>query len=165
MEEEKEAKKGETVSEGQEVKEAKPLLKKFPKTKNKGTLILVASSLVVVLLGVGTGLFLSGGSLAGKGGSSNGAVPGAKQSETEAGITDEELFPDSAEGMLEEGGIDGEGTHHLVRDGGPSKYIYLTSTGFNLQGFVGKKVMVWGETLSGEQAGWLMDVGKIKVIE
>jgi len=34
-----------------------------------------------------------------------------------------------------------------------------------LQSFVGKKVMVWGQTIAAQQAGWLMDVGKIKVTE
>jgi hypothetical protein len=66
---------------------------------------------------------------------------------------------------LEEGGIDGEGTHHLVRDGGPSKSVYLTSTVIDLDSFAGKKVKVWGETISARKAGWLMDVGKIKIIE
>jgi hypothetical protein len=48
---------------------------------------------------------------------------------------------------------------------GEDKYVYLTSTVIDLQSFVGKKVKVWGETLSGLHAGWLMDVGKIKVVK
>ena len=35
----------------------------------------------------------------------------------------------------------------------------------DLQGYVGKKVEVWGETIGAKQAGWLMDVGKIRIIE
>lgn len=153
----------------QSPKEVKPpLLKRFPKAsnkqslflRNKKALMLAAGSLVVVLLGVGTGWLLSGSA---KSKSEAEIVPGAQQSETEAGLEDESVFPDSAEGILEEGGIEGEGTHHLIREGGPSKYVYLTSTVIDLESFVGKKVMVWGETLSGKQAGWLMDVGKVKV--
>ncbi len=143
----------------------KSLLRKFPKSSNKGTLLLAAGSLLVVLAGIATGWLFTGSSVGMKSKALSGVAPGAERSMTEAGITDEELFPDTAEGILEEGGIDGEGTHHLVREGGPSKYLYLTSTVIDLQGFMGKSVMVWGRTLSGQQAGWLMDVGKIKVIE
>lgn len=87
--------------------------------------------------------------------------PGAK----EAGIADEATFKDSAEGTLEEGGMTGEGTHHLTRDGGPSQNVYLTSTVVNLDDFVGKKVKVFGQTISAKKAGWLMDVGLVKVSE
>ena len=69
------------------------------------------------------------------------------------------------EGTLVEGGIEGEGTHHLERPGGPSQNVYLTSTAIDLQSLVGKKVHVWGETLSGIKAGWLMDVVKVKVLD
>jgi hypothetical protein len=48
---------------------------------------------------------------------------------------------------------------------GEHKYVYLTSSVVDLQSFVGKKVQVWGETLAGQSAGWLMDVGKVKVID
>jgi hypothetical protein len=34
-----------------------------------------------------------------------------------------------------------------------------------LDSFVGKKVEVSGQTLAAEHAGWLMDVGRIKVIQ
>jgi hypothetical protein len=41
----------------------------------------------------------------------------------------------------------------------------LTSTVIDLASFEGKKVKVWGQSLSGRKAGWLMDVGKVKVVE
>ncbi len=82
-----------------------------------------------------------------------------------AGIKDEKRFPDKAEGVLKEGGIDGEGNFHLVRPGGESQNVYLTSSTVDLSEFLGKKVRVWGETFKGEKAGWLMDVGYIEVIE
>lgn len=139
------------------------VLKSFPKKlPAKGTILLAIGALLVVLAGVGTGWLLSR-----KGGEASSGVTqtGGSKDLTEAGVMDEKAFPDSAEGVLKEGGINGEGTHHLDRGLGPTKDVYLTSTGFDLQGFVDKKVKVWGETVAGKHAGWLMDVGKIKVIE
>ncbi len=141
------------------------LLKKFPKKAGQNNLSLIVGALLVVLAGIGTGWAVSGSSLGRGEGAPSDVAPGAEKSLTEAGLADEETFRDSAEGILEDGGIDGEGTHHLVREGGPSKYAYLTSTVIDMQPFVGKKVMIWGETISAKTAGWLMDVGKIKVIE
>lgn len=136
-----------------------------PQTKSLrvGTPILVGG-LIIIIAGTLTGWLLSGkGSL--KTGNSPSTATGAKTSANEAGVSDEKAFPDSAEGKLAEGGIQGEGTYHLERDGGPSRYVYLTSTVIDLQGFVGKKVKVWGQTIKGKKAGWLMDVGKVKVTE
>lgn len=127
---------------------------------------LVIIGVLVAVLGTLTGWMLSkqgvGRSLLGLSGQT---APGAKSGVNEAGLADESTFKDSAEGKLEEGGVNGEGTHHLTRDGGPSQNVYLTSTVINLQEFTGKKVMVWGQTIGARKAGWLMDVGKIKVIE
>ena len=143
-----------------------PIVKPFSKKTPKTTALYGLVALVVVLVGVGTGWLLSGGpdGLSVLGNNSQ-TVPGAKISTTEAGVDDESTFRDSAEGVLEEGGIEGEGTHHLVRDGGDSQNVYLTSTVIDLESFKGKKVMVWGETISAKKAGWLMDVGKIKVVD
>jgi hypothetical protein len=80
------------------------------------------------------------------------------------GITDKKTFKDSAEGILREGGIDGEGNFQLERPGGPSQNVYLTSSVVDLSQFIGKKVRVWGETFSGEKAGWLMDVGLVEIL-
>ncbi|MEK7188342.1 MAG: hypothetical protein AAB685_00635 [Patescibacteria group bacterium] len=128
--------------------------------------MVLSGLLALVLIGGGilAGWYISGNS------SKNGikdssSVSKVKSSDTEAGIVDEKTFSDTAEGTLEEGGIEGEGTYHLVREGGPARYVYLTSTVIDLASFKGKKVKVWGQTLSGRKAGWLMDVGKIKVIE
>jgi len=70
-----------------------------------------------------------------------------------------------ATGVLKEGGVDGEGTHHLEREGGVSQNVYLTSSVLNLQQFVERKVQIWGETFTAQKAGWLMDVGKLKVLD
>lgn len=140
------------------------VMKQFPKTSHKNTLKLTGVALVVVLLGIGTGWVLVD-----KGSASSGpteaVAPGAKDTKQEAGMADESTFSDTAEGTLEEGGIDGEGTHHLVRPGGDDQTAYLTSTVINLDNFVGKKVTVWGQTITGKKAGWLMDVGRVKIVE
>lgn len=140
-------------------------LKQFPKVDWKSSVPLIVASILVVLAGIGTGWLLSG-RVSGRSlfGGGEKAAPGAKMEAREAGLLDEATFRDSAEGILKEGGIEGEGTHHLEREGGPSQNVYLTSTVIDLASFVGKKVMVWGETISAKEAGWLMDVGKVKVI-
>jgi len=144
------------------------IMKKFPDVgkERKNTLFLVLVSLLVVLVGVASGWFLSEKtSPAGTSGVSKESASKITQTETEAGMEDTSAFPDEVEGMLVEGGVGNEGTHHLERSGGESQNVYLTSTVIDLQSFIDKKVKIWGETLSGQQAGWLMDVGKIKVIE
>jgi len=153
------------LQEVEEVEEKKHILKRFPKPGSKNLLIALGSFLVI-LAGVGTGWLLSGGPR-GKGAESavSQVAPGGQKTEVGAGISDEETFRDSAEGTLVEGGIDGEGTHHLERGLGADKDVYLTSTVIDLQVFAGKKVKVWGETIGAQKAGWLMDVGKIKIIE
>ena len=84
--------------------------------------------------------------------------------EKSAGIIDKKTFKDNAEGILAEGGIDGEGSYHLERPGGVSQNAYLTSSTVDLSKYVGKKVRVWGITFQGQKAGWLMDVGYVEVI-
>lgn len=131
------------------------------------TLIPAFAILVVVLAGIGTGWYASQGGGGGVLTKKIAVAPGAevKEGGKTAGIDDTKTFRDQAEGVLEEGGIDGEGTHHLLRDGGPSQNVYLTSSIVDLSQFTGKKVEVWGETNKAQKAGWLMDVGKIKVLE
>ncbi len=115
--------------------------------------------LVIVLSGILTGYVLfSRGSPAGR----TGIVSGGGKALGSPNVT---TFKDTAAGVIEKGGIDGEGTHKLIREGGPSQTAYLTSSVIDLDEFVGKKVQVWGETFSGQKAGWLMDVGRVKVIE
>lgn len=80
------------------------------------------------------------------------------------GSSDEKAFKDSAEGMLKEGGIEGEGSYHLVRPGGESQNVYLTSSVLDLGQLVGRKVKVWGQTNDAQKAGWLMDVGRAQIL-
>jgi hypothetical protein len=79
------------------------------------------------------------------------------------GSSDEASFKDRAEGYLEAGGINGEGSHALVRSKDVSQTVYLTSSVTDLDKFVGMEVKVWGETFRGQAAGWLMDVGRVEV--
>ncbi len=81
-----------------------------------------------------------------------------------AGIADKKTFKDRTEGILKEGGVDGEGNFHLERPGGASQNVYLTSTTVDLSKYIGKKVRVWGETFQAQKAGWLMDVGLVEVL-
>ena len=74
-------------------------------------------------------------------------------------------FSDSATGTIVAGGVNGEGTHTLDRDGGADQDAALTSSVVDLDLFVGKKVEVSGETNASNKAGWFMDVGSIKVLE
>lgn len=80
------------------------------------------------------------------------------------GVPDAETFKDSAEGFLEEGGLQGEGSHHLLRPGGETQTVYLTSSVTDLDKFKGMQVKVWGETFKAQKAGWLMDVGRVQVV-
>lgn len=126
-------------------------------------IVLGLVTVLVIGAGIGVGYLLSG-----TGGSSKTSIGGSNNvvsTKNEAGIADESKFATTTEGVLEEGGISDEGTHHLVRGSGPSQYAYLTSSVVDLSSFVGKKVQVWGDTMSGKKAGWLIDVGKIKVID
>lgn len=121
--------------------------------------------LAVSLLGVGSGYMLarSGGTLGSvtRGKPSKSAIPKG----TVVGSNDLKTFKDVTEGAMEKGGIDGEGQYHLVRPGGESQNVYLTSSIVDLAKFVGIKVKVWGETQKAQKAGWLMDVGRVEVLE
>lgn len=114
--------------------------------------------LAVVILGTAAGFGIS--KL--KGGA-NSSSPSKKVAQT-AGIVDKKTFKDQAEGILKEGGVDGEGNFHLERPGGVSQNVYLTSTTVDLSKYIGKKVRVWGATFQAEKAGWLMDVGLVEVL-
>lgn len=118
---------------------------------------------LLVVLGVLTGYVLS------KQGASTLGVTSQKttivKTDKVAGVSDMETFKDSAVGVMEKGGINGEGTHKLIRDGGPSQTAFLISSIVDLDEYTGKKVKVWGQTFAAKKAAWLMDVGKVEVQE
>jgi hypothetical protein len=74
-------------------------------------------------------------------------------------------FTDTATGTIVKGGINGEGTHTLQREGGKTQNAALTSSTVDLDLFVDKKVEIKGETNSSTKAGWFLDVGIIKILE
>lgn len=146
------------------------VMKKFPDTKKaaKSNLVMVLIAFVVVGMGVLTGWFLSGTKASSD--TKTGAANQSKNSDEktasgEEGALDEEVKYGEVEGKLVEGGIKGEGTHHIERNNNPSQYAYLSSTVIDLDKYIDKNVHIWGETISSVNAPWLMDVVKIKIAE
>lgn len=134
---------------------------KLPLDWNRKTAIIIVAIIVVGLIsGYGLYTYKTSGTvrLAGK------DVEVVK-TPTEEGVKDASTFKDTATGTIKEndGKITTEGTHILSR-GDVSQNVYLTSSVIDLPKYVGKKVQVWGETFAGQKAGWLMDVGRIKVV-
>jgi len=150
------------TSTPQPVQQAQNIVKKFTGSDNSTNLKLVGIALLVILAGILTGGLLSG-RLSAKGKSV--AAPGVKSTSTEAGSANTETFKDTATGTLLAGGIKGEGTFHLERPGGETQTVYMTSTVIDLSTFAGKKVQIWGQTYAGKNTPWLMDVGRVKVVD
>jgi len=75
------------------------------------------------------------------------------------------LFKDTATGTISNEGINGEGTHTLIRPGGDDQNAALTSSVVDLDLFVDKKVEIKGETNVSQKVGWFLDVGSIKIVE
>jgi len=129
-------------------------------------------AIVGILLGLGTGFYVAQKKLLLADGSDP-KVAGtqALTSSTTVkvgdvfGSADEKTFRDQTEGVLMAGGIDGEGSHHIERGANASQWVYVTSSIVDLDLLVGDRVIIWGETNQGKKAGWLMDVGKLKVLE
>lgn len=139
-----------------------------PKPKN----LLLPLLIIGLVLGIGTGYFMAQKNLSVsvKPGSSAGLTQnptsaGAVKVGDTFGTNDTTTFTDQTDGILQAGGIGGEGTHHLVRGANATQWVYLTSSVVDLDMFVGDQVTVWGQTNQGKKAGWLMDVGKLKVTE
>ena len=123
--------------------------------------------IIIVFVGAGifTGLVLS---------SRNKGSKNLKVAVEEENLTTEQkqsftqTFRDEAQGVIEKNDeLDkyAQGTHKLIRSGGESQTAYLTSTVLDLDEYLGKKDKVFGETFGSSQVGWLMDVGKVEIIE
>ena len=122
---------------------------------------------VIVAGGIFTGLVLSSRS-------KNAKIAASKASIIEENLTGEQkksfnqTFRDSVEGTVEKNDDlekYAQGTHRLIRPGGEDQTAFLTSSVLDLDEYVGKKVKVYGETFGSSQVGWLMDVGKVEIIE
>ncbi len=135
------------------------------RSSSKGlSMQVVVAFLVMILLGVGSGYALAAkNNPPVTAASTNNVSKSSIQSGQSYGVSDTSTYKDTAEGTLQAGGIDGEGQYHLVRSGGPSQDVYLTSSVVDLSLFVGHKIKVWGATQTAQHAGWLMDVGKVQV--
>ncbi len=125
---------------------------------------IISYFIIIILLGIGTGYLFA---------QTNVNTNTAEDKEVENykivkgkvfGVNDSKSFSDIAEGELEKGGIEGEGAYHLVRPGGESQNVYLTSSTVDLSQMVGKKIKVWGKTQTAQYAGWLMDVGRVEIL-
>lgn len=119
---------------------------------------------IVTLLGVGTGYFLVTGSGSGLAGVGDKLKAGSLSKGKVVGSDDLKTYKDVTEGILKEGGLEGEGQYHLERPGGPSQNVYLTSFIVDLSEFLNKKIKVWGQTQKAQKVGWLMDVGRVEVL-
>ncbi|MDO8582959.1 MAG: hypothetical protein Q7R51_00325 [bacterium] len=145
----------------------KPLIHNLKNTNNSMfTKRLFIFLIIAVVLGGITGYLLSnkaGRSMT----STNGSVSSSLVSKgTILGSNDTKTFKDTVSGVLKAGGINGEGQFHLVRPGGDSQNVYMTSTSVDLAKLIGRKIKVWGQTQKAQYgAGWLMDVGRIEVLE
>ena len=151
----------------------KPVEKSFQEPEQKKGIdkILIGGIIASLVLGTITAVainhFTGKSGQAGVGGSV-GQATGEKGQQVKVGESygsKDSVFKDSATGVVEANGIDGEGTHRLLREGGESQTAHLTSSVVDLDMFIGRKVEVWGETFDSEKAGWLLDVGRVKVIE
>lgn len=121
----------------------------------------------VLVLAVGTGYLLTvnaRGTLSVGSSSNSESSSSTIPKGTIEGSDDTKTFRDVAEGVLQKGGIEGEGQYHLKRPGGESQNVYMTSSVVDLSKYIGLKVKVWGQTNAAQKAGWLMDVGRIEVL-
>lgn len=144
--------------------ENKPLIHQFKDGSLLTPKVLVLFGLVIVL-GIFSGYVFSGKKVVSTtSNTTNSAQNGSVEKGTVVGSNDTDTFSDTAEGIVREGGIEGEGAFHLERPGGESQNVYMTSSIVDLSKFVGKKIKVWGQTQKAQYAGWLMDVGKIEVL-
>jgi len=126
---------------------------------------LLIALIIAVVLGIGSGYALSNKEATSTSTTEEITSSSKIEKGTTVGSGDTKIFKDVAEGILKSGGIDGEGAYHLSRPGGDSQNVYLTSSLVDLSQFLGKKIKVWGETQQAKVAGWLMDVGKLEVLQ
>ena len=119
--------------------------------------------IIVILLGVGAGFALSRG----KAGTANLKLPNGMTSSVHkgdvAGSSDTKTYKDTAEGVVRDGGVMGDGQFHLERPGGETQTVALTSSLVDLSQYVGHTVKVWGQTQQAQKAAWLMDVRIVEV--
>jgi hypothetical protein len=144
----------------EELQEAQGIEEDLSQSGNKFVIVIFV---FLILLGIGTGYLLAGKVNTTAITSLNGAMVTMQDGKKSVGVSDTKAFPDSATGVIEEGGSNGEGTHKLIRDGGPSQTVYMISSVVDLDQFIGKNVTVWGQTMAAKKVPWLMDVGRVDI--
>ena len=157
----------------EEQPESQSPVKDFSNSEGSFLKSVVAPALIIVsliLAGGVSGYFLSGqteltgtvvGSKSEGGEKSSGKVP------KEAGISNPSVYKDQAQGRVEANTNKDvpEGSHKLVRPGGEDQTAYLTSAVLDLDQFLGECVEIWGQTYAAQKAGWLMEVGQVKLLD
>ncbi len=152
-------KKKSTSTEGE-------LVHKLSSTSEKKQWIKILPVVIVIgALGIGSGFLIAKGTASQLGTTKEVTSSSQVAKGTAMGSNDTTTFKDIAEGVLKPGGIEGEGQYHLERPGGASQFVYLTSSSVDLSLVKGKKIKVWGQTQKAQRAGWLMDVGRVEVLE
>lgn len=134
---------------------------KSTKMPNRQLSVLLLS---FIILGIGSGFLIAKATL-GSASLTGNEIKNSSQVQkgTTFGSNDTSSFKDTAEGVVKNGGIEGEGQYHLERSGGESQNVYMTSSAVDLSLVVDRKVKVWGQTQKAQHAGWLMDVGRVEV--
>ena len=141
------------------------VLRQFDEPEEAGWGKAIMSALIIVVIiaaGVGTGYRLSKRTAAsGPGKKSTGTAP------QEMGVDDAEQFPDKAKGRVEINDFSDvdEGSHRLLRSGGESQTAYLTSSVVDLSLYEGECVELRGQTFASQKAGWLLDVGWVRILD
>jgi hypothetical protein len=143
-------------------------IKDINMAKGPGKLFIVLA-IVAAVAGVGTGYLGVKAKSKSSGDNAPSQQVADKISDIKAGdvfgVQDKDTFKDDAEGYLKVGGLDGEGSHSLIRPGGISQTVYLTSSITDLTKFADMQIKVYGETFKGQKVGWLMDVGRVEVVD
>ena len=153
-----------------EIKE-KEILHQFEEEKGvwKAVAVPAAAIFLIVVAGAVSGFFLSRRGPTASGLENKELMGGAQMVDTSEGmgIKDEKVFRDTAKGKIEvnDFSVVKDGSHKLLRPGGQSQTAYLTSSVVDLNQFKNECVQIWGETFAGQSAGWLMDVGRVKILD
>jgi hypothetical protein len=148
--------------------ESESLVHTFKQEKSHASLMtrnLMILLVIAAIVGLGTGYFLA--QKGGKTGiatldkvTNSAKLPKGKT----IGSDDLKTFKDTAEGIVKKGGVGDEGSHSLIRPGGESQTVCLISSHVDLDTLDGRKVKVWGQTNDASTCGWLMDVGRVEVL-
>ena len=125
---------------------------------------LVVGVVAIIFMGSLTGFVLSRGKTA-KATKEGSISPDLIKASNEAGYKDTKLFESIVTGIVKKGGLFGDGTHSLIKDSNPKNPAALLSSVVDLDEYVDRHVQVWGRSQKGLKAAWLLEVGRIKILE